>query len=219
MARNIIFVTLFLLLYGGLFLLGNHKEADLTDRNGYGVFDGTKYESERFSIKLDFDDDWLVFDGVSIENTFLSQMTSAEIEESYGAPMSDIAFIVGGAIPDATVYCVSLLDITLTDSDLNETTMRSTIDHMKKAIEGQGGTVGSASCRRISAKGNGAPMLLYYYDYEIAGTSESVFACLTNSGGNAIMLGGVYNSYNGLKALTELAENGLWVTAQAETAV
>ena len=73
MARNIIFVTLFLLFYGGLFLLGNHKETDLTDRNGYGVFDGSEYESERFGIKLDFDDDWLVFDGVSIENTFLSQ--------------------------------------------------------------------------------------------------------------------------------------------------
>lgn len=204
MIRNIIFIILFLLICGGVYLFINNDTSTLTDRNQYGTFNGDCYECERFSFSLDFKPEWLVFDGVSVEKAALKNSSEAKLEEAYGDSLDNIKFIVGAAAPNAKINCRSRLNHNYTAADFSETGMRSGLDYMTQTIENMGGVIGGKGCQVL----NGGQMLMYYYDYTLNDDYVSSFICYTNSGSDSIIFEGQYNNFEGLKLLTDLMENG-----------
>lgn len=208
MLRNIIFIVLFVALYGGAYLLFFNNDSTLVDRNGYGELTETHYDCERFSMEMDFEPEWLVFDGAAIKESALNSYTQAELEEAYGCPMNELAFIAGAAAPEAEFFCMSYLNYNAPSSDFDESSMRVTLDNMKNAISGQGGTVGSAACKTITLS-NGNKMLVYYYDYNVNGSYYSTFYCFTNVGRDMVFIEGIYENPQGLLMLTDFVENKL----------
>ncbi len=208
MAKNIIFIILFIVLYGGLFLfVTNKNDSALVDRNGYGTLTDEYYDCERFSVKMEFEPEWLVFDGITIDGMPEFENFISEAERYLAGSTDNVDFLCGFATPDSNMVCLAIKGSIFSKSVLNETTLRSAVDNMRKTMDGYGGFVGSASCRTIKAKGNGNNILIYYYDYEINGERVSIFSSFTNSGGDAIMIAGSYNNIDGLNTLTDFVEN------------
>lgn len=218
MIRNIIFIVLFVVLYGGLYLFASNNGGNLTDRNGYGEMTDTYYDCERFSVKMEFEPDWIVFDGVSMDESIANSSAQAEIEQLYGV-LGDYTFIGGFATPEAEIYSLALIDYNLTAQELSETAIRTELDYMKKTIEGQGGKIGLTGCRTLSAKGNGNPMLMYYYDYTLGEDYYTSFTCYVNSGDDAILFQGTYDNLEGYKRLTDFVENKLTIYSDSSIIV
>lgn len=218
MARNIIFVILFVVLYGGLVLLGTQKNDDtLTDRKGYGTLTDEAYDCERFSMKMEFEPEWIVFDGVSVD-----AMANASLDRKSPSDSSiskSMDFIVGVATPEAILNCACIENNNLKKDAINESNFRSTIEFIRKNIEDKGGVFGSYDCRSISAQGSGNKIIIFYYDYEISGDRTSLFNCYTNSGEDPIMLFGTYENVDGLNMLTDFVENRLTIYSEYTTAL
>ena len=110
MARNIIFIILFVVLYGGLVLLGTQKKDDtLVDRKGYGTLTDEEYDCERFSIKMKFEPEWIVFDGASADEVIELASASASLESLKSSLGFETAeFVLGVATPEAVMSCVCI---------------------------------------------------------------------------------------------------------------
>lgn len=220
MARNIIFIILFVVLYGGLVLLGTQKKEDtLTDRKGYGTLTDEAYDCERFSVKMEFEPEWLVFDGVSADQAVDIALNGASLSDFASAGFENMDFVVGVATPEAVMSCVCIENSNFKKDTLTESGLRSTMEFIKKTVETQGGVFGSSNCRSFNAQGNGNKMLMYYFDYEIEGQRTSAFACYTNSGSDAIMISGTYETIDGLNMLTDFVENSVTIYSEYTTAL
>lgn len=208
MLKNIIFIVLFVLLYGGAYMLIFNSDSTLIDRNGYGELTETHYSCERFPMEMDFEPEWLILDGQALKEFTLDMYTEEELEEYYDCPINEIAFIVGAVTPEAAFYCTSQLNYNAPEADFDESAMRVTLNGMEKAITGQGGTVGNSGCRTITLE-NGSKMMYFYYDYVVNDISYSTFCCFTNVGKDMIFIDGTYANAQGLLMLTDFAQNKL----------
>ncbi len=219
MIKNIIFIILFILLYGGLYLLISRDSTTLTDRNGYGEFTNSTYDCERFSMKMEYDESWVIFDGKSVEESLYSTLSHKEIETMYGSAIDKIRFIGGASTPDFTMVCLAATDTARPDSEYNADAMKKTLEYMKTAINGQGGKVGDIICYTATAKGSGKPMMIYGYDYEVGGEKYSHFFSFTSSGKDTVLLSGTYNSEKGLDSLTDFVENKMYFYSETPAEV
>lgn len=219
MARNIIFIILFVVLYGGLVLLGTQKKDDtLVDRKGYGTLTDEAYDCERFSIKMKFEPEWIVFDGASADEVVELASASASLESLKSSLGFETAeFVLGVATPEAVMSCVCIENNNFSKNTLTESGLRSTIEFMKKTVEANGGIIGSANCKSISAQGNGNKMLIFYFDYEISGERTSAFVCYTNSGKDGIMISGTYENVDGLNMLSDFIEDKVTIYSEYTT--
>lgn len=219
MARNIIFIILFVLIYGGLFLFFSSKSDEpLTDRNNYGTFDDRTYNCDRFSMKMEFSDDWLVYDGVTMKDIILSLNSEADIYDTYGASLDELAFIVGAFSPDATVQTIAYTDYNYKEQ-LTESYIDQVLDSNKDYVEMMGGTVNSASCHSLLSNGTGSKMIMYYIDYEIDGVYGSYFECYTNSGKDAVFFQGTYENASGLTMLMDFVKENVTYYGNTSAAV
>lgn len=181
------------------------------DRNGYGEFKNSVYDCERFKFRIEYNEEWLTFDGIAMEEIFNASYTHKEIQDMYNADsMESIAFIGGAACPQAQLLCAAVMGETIPENQLNETSMNSTINYMKDGISKQGGVMGNVTCYSANANGSGNKMIVYGYDYTLGGEKISSFNCMTNSGNNVIFLVGVYETAEGLEMLTDLVNNKLY---------
>lgn len=207
MLKNIVFIVLFVLLYGGAYIMLSGG-SELTDRNGYGELTETHYNCERFSMEMDFEPEWLVYDGVALKESTLDLYSQAEFESIYDCPMSQFAFIGGAANVDAEFYIMSYLNYNAPESEFNVSGTQAAIDSTKNTITSTGGVAGNAECRMTTLE-NGNKMLLYYYDYTINDTFYSTFYAFTNVGRDMVFIEGVYQNPQGLLMLTDFVENKL----------
>ena len=210
MIKNAIFVILFILLYGGLFLFLSKNDTPHTDRNGYGEFTGSTYDCERFSMKMEYDESWLIYDGKSVEESLYTTLSREEIENTYGAAIDNIRFIGGAATPDFTLVCIAAANTNRSEGEFDAESRKKALEYMKTAITDQGGTVSDILCYTVPAPGQGKSMLVYGYDYEISGERFSNFFAYTNSGSDTILFSGTYTNENGLKSLTDFVENKVY---------
>ena len=216
MIRNVIFIILFVILYGGAYLLlDNSNNQTLTDRNEYGEFTGHTYNCNRFSVKMEYDEDWLVFDGVSMEQALNATYSHKEIEGMYGSVIDSIKFVGGAVTPRAYILCAAVTGENVSESELNGTSMETTLSYMKEGITGQGGTMGDAICYSVDVKGTGNKMIVYGYDYTLNGEQYSNFSCITNTGEDTLIFSGKYEDSEGLKQLTDFVENKLYFYSAA----
>ncbi|MBQ8410475.1 MAG: hypothetical protein IJX15_01930 [Ruminiclostridium sp.] len=220
MARNIIFIILFVVLYGGLVLLGTQKKDDtLVDRKGYGTLTDEAYDCERFSIKMKFEPEWIVFDGVSADEIVEMASNGAFLTSASSFGFENAEFILGIATPEAVMSCVCIENSNFQKSTITESGLRSTVEYIKKSVEANGGIFGNSNCKSISAQGNGNKMIIFYFDYELFGERTSAFVCYTNSGKDGIMISGAYENIEGLDMLSDFVENNVTIYSEYTTAL
>lgn len=225
MFRNILFVILFILVYGAIFLLGSYSpESTLTDRAENGTFttaaDGSVvYRTDLYGLELSYEPDWIVYDGLQLEKQFRDQMTEAEIEESFGCPIGDIAFLGGFLTPHASIRVTVEKGTTIPAQSFTTDDIHALIDEENDWIIRGGGSWGNGSGYILPAQGNGERIILFYYDYQYLGEYYATFAAMLNVKGNIVYLDGYYNDLDGLATLTDFVKNGLRVTASGNSAV
>ncbi len=214
MLKNIIVIVSFVLVCGGLLLFfNNNKPKEFHDRNGYATMTDNHYVNQRFTFEMDFQSEWIVYDGVTLLDTSLDAYTREQLEESYGASLDNMEFVMGAIIPNATLQCASFTDYNFTDSRLDENVMKAEIEKIGKAITEAGGTMGTSGCQSLTSKDGGKKMLMYYYDHTIDNSRYSTFTCYANSGEDSVIFIGSYENGDGLKALTSLMEKNISFTA------
>lgn len=225
MFRNILFVLFFILVYGAIFLLGSYSPPSvLTDRAENGTFtaaaDGSiVYRTDLYGLELSYDPDWIVFDGLQLEKQFRDHMTEAEIEESFGCPIGDLAFLGGFLTPQASLRVTAEKGNAIPAQSFTASDIHDWIDKKKTEIIYAGGSWGNGSGYILPAQGNGERIILLYYDYKYLGEYCAVFTAMLNVKGNIVYLDGYYNDLDGLAALTDFVKNGLRVTASGNSAV
>lgn len=225
MFRNILFVILFILVYGMIFLLGSYSPAsDLTDRTENGTFtsapDGSVvYRTDLYGLELSYKPDWIVFDGLQLEKQFRDQMTEEEIEESFDCPIGNLVFLGGFLTPQASLRVTAEKGNALPAQSFTTDDIRALIDSTNEWIIRSGGSWGNGSGYILPAQGNGERIILYYYDYKYLGEYYAIFSAMLNVKGNIVYLDGYYNDLDGLAALTDFVKNGLRVTASGNSAV
>ncbi len=225
MFRNILFVLLFILVYGVIFLLGSYSpENTLTDRAENGTFttaaDGSVvYSTDLYGLELSYEPDWIVFDGLQLEKQFREHMTEAEIEESFDCPIGNLVFLGGFLTPQASLHVTAEKGNAIPAQTLTTDDIHDLINERKGGIIRAGGSWGNGSGYILSAQGNGERIILYYYDYKYLGEYYSTFVAMLNVKGNIVYLDGTYNDLDGLATLTDFVKNGFRVTASGNSAV
>ena len=210
MARNIIFIILFVVLYGGLLLFGTKKTEAPEDRNYYGEFTENGYDCDACSFEMEFDPAWIPMDGVSVEQSY----TTAELRDYFGEP-SEYDLIVGFTHPDIYMECVRYNKWTMDKESFTNSYLAYELDYYREYVVNMGGTVNNSGCKVLQAKGNGADMGVYYYDYTLGGEFYSEFNCFFNSGDDTVWIYGYYNNDDGLEAITDFVQNKLTVNSDA----
>lgn len=225
MFRNILFVLLFILVYGLIFLLGSYSPPSiLTDRTENGAFtaaaDGSVvYQSDLYGIELSYDPDWIVFDGLQLEKQYRDQMTEAEIEESFDCPIGDIAFLGGFLTPQASLRVTAEKGNAIPAESFTTSDIQGWIDETNGWIIRAGGSWGNSSGYILPAQGNGERIILYYYDYKYLGEYYATFSAMLNVKGNIVYLDGYYSDLDGLATLTDFVKNRFRVTDSGNSAV
>ena len=214
MARNIIFIVLFVVLYGGLILFGCKGNTEIIDRGGYGEFTETGYSCEACSFDMEFDPSWIAMDGTSVANDY----TDSELYEYFGDPDS-YDFILGFIHPDIYMECVRFNDYTMDKKTFTNSYLTSELDYYKDNVANIGGVMNSSGYKVLQANGNGTDMGVYYYDYTMGGEFYSEFNCFFNSGKDTIWIYGYYENTDCLQAMFDLVENKLTVNSDASTTV
>lgn len=204
MARNIILVILFIVLYGGLILLGFSKAEDTVDRNGYGEFSDNGYYCESCDFEMEFKPEWIAMDGVAIE----SQYTRDELYDYFGEPGS-YDLIAGFTSPKLYLECIRYKNFNMEKSCFTTTYLDRELDYCKENISLIGGTLRGNGTRMLNAQGNGAEIGAYYYDYTLDGEFYSELNCFVNCGRDTIWLCGYYSDQDGLDELLEFVETGI----------
>lgn len=225
MFRNILFILLFILVYGAIFLLGSYSPPYiLTDRAENGTFtaaaDGSiVYRTDLYGFELSYDPDWIIFDGLQLEKQFRDHMTEAEIEESFDCPIGDLAFLGGFLTPQASLRVTAEKGNTIPAQSFTTDDIHALINETNGWIIRAGGSWGNGSGYVLPAQGNGERIILYYYDYKYLGEYYATFTAMLNVKGNIVYLDGYYNDLDGLATLTDFVKNGLRVTASGNSAV
>ncbi len=225
MARNILFIILFVLVYGFILLTGLRKPGQTpTDRTECGEFTATdeggcRYVSELYGIDASFGPDWIVYDGIQSEKILRKNFSEAEIEDMYGCAMSDLAFAGGFVTPDASLDISIMKNDALPAESFASSYLDSIITYSRESVISGGGDWGGGSAYVVPAKGSGDKVLLYYYDYEYDGEFNSTFCAMMNVNGNIISLDGYYSSGKGQKLLVDFVKNRFGITTAGNIAV
>lgn len=225
MFRNVVFILLFLLIYGAVFLLGSYRPpSTLTDRTGNGEFSaapggGTRYVTERYGLEFSYEPDWVVFDGLQHEKQIRDSYSDAEIEDSYGCGIGDLVFLGGFLSPQASLRITIEKNSTIPPESFSSSEIQKGIDDIREWFLYVGAKWGSGTGFVFPAQGNNERAILYYYDYTYLGEYNATFRAALNVKGNTVMLDGYYNSLDGLTTLTDFAKNGLRVTASGNSEV
>ena len=210
MARNIIFIVLFILLYGGLFLFGTKSTGAPEDRNDYGEFTESGYRCDICDLEMEFDPTWIPMDGISVEQSY----TDSELYDYFGDPGS-YDLIVGFTHPDIYMECVRFNDWTMEKESFTNSYLSYELDYYREYVANMGGVMNDSGCKVLQANGNGADMGVYYYDYTMGGEFYSEFNCFFNSGKDTIWIYGYYNNEDGLDAIMDFVQNKLTVNSDA----
>lgn len=206
MARNVVFIILFVVLYGGIFLLGNYKVGGkLTDRNGFGELTESHYDCDRYSIEMDFKDEWIIVDGLSLKENY----TESELIEYYGLP-DEFKFLVGITSFNMNAECICYTDYKYDKSAFTDTYLREYLASLDGYAE-------NSQYFLLNAKGSGEKLAVYYY--ELKGEDGGYFNAYTNAGKNAIYLCGYYNNTSGRDELMDFVKNSLYVNSDASESV
>lgn len=225
MLRNILFILLFILVYGAVFLLGSYRpENSISDRTENGEFitdtDGsTRYATDRYGFELSYAPDWIVFDGVQLEKQLRDNLSVEEIEDNFDCPIENLAFLGGFLTPRASLRVTVEKGNTLPSQSFTADDIKSLIDETRDWIVYSGGSWGNGSGYLLPAQGNSERIILYYYDYEYLGEYYSTFCAMLNANGNIIYLDGYYSDLDGLSTLTDFVKNGLRMTSPGDSAV
>ena len=203
MVRNIVLIILFIVLYGGMFMLSSQKAEETTDRNGFGEFYDNKYSCEACNFEMEFKPDWITMDGVTIEKMY----TSEELLD-YGNP-GEYDFIAGIASPKFELLCVRYKNCNLDKSCFTISYLYHELDYYKENVALAGGTLSGSGCNVIQAQGNGADMAYYYCDYTLDDQFYSIVNCYVNCGKDYICFTGYYENRDGLDEIIEFLNTGL----------
>lgn len=214
MARNIIFIILFIVLYGGLFLLGSKTSETTVDRNGFGEFSENHYSCDACSFEMELKPEWIPLDGVAIEKAY----TESELYDYFGEPGSyDI--IAGFTTPEIYMECIRYKNFDMGDEFYTSSAIAYELEICKENISLSGGTLGSSGSSIQQAAGNGENMAVYYYDYTVGDEYYSEFNCFVTCGNDTLWFYGNYNNREGLNELKEFVSSGLTFYSSAEITV
>lgn len=214
MARNIIFIILFIVLYGGLFLLGSVKTEEMTDRNGFGEFTESGYSCDAYSFEMEFEPDWIPMDGVAIEKCY----TESELQEYFGEPGS-YDLVAGFTSPELYVECVRYKNVGLGSEYFTSSYLERELDYYKQNISLVGGNLSGSGSYVLHAQGNGADMGVYYYDYTLDGEFYSEINCFVNCGKDTIWFYGYYKNQEGLSKMLNFLNTGFVMNSASTTTV
>lgn len=212
MVRNIVLIILFIVLYGGMFVLSSQKAEETTDRNGFGEFYDNKYSCEACNFEMEFKPDWITMDGVSIENLY----TEEELLDEYGNP-GEYDLIAGFVSPRLEMGCIRFKNCNLDKSYFTTTFLERELDYYKRSVSLVGGTLSGSGCKVIQAQGNGADMAIYYCDYTDEGQFYSAISCFVNCGNDYICFSGHYADKDGLNEILDFLATG--VTFNSSSAI
>lgn len=225
MFRNVVFILLFILIYGAVFLIGSYRPSStLTDRAENGEFSvradgGTRYVSDRYGLEFSYEPEWIVFDGLQLEKQLRDNYTDAEIEEGYDCAIDDLVFLGGFLSPQATLRVTLEKNNAIPPDAFSTADIQKEIDMIHESLLYSGGRWGSGTGFVLPAQGNGERVLLYYYDYDYLGEYYATFCAMLNVNGNIVMLDGYYNDLDGLATLTDFVKRGMTVTSSGNTSV
>ena len=206
MARNIVFIILFIVLYGGIFILGNYKTGGtLTDRNGFGELTESHYDCDKYSIEMDFEDKWLITDGMTVRESY----TDKELNEYYGLP-DEFDILVRISSFNMEAECICYKDYNYESEMFTDTYLRTFLSSLDGYAE---------NCKYIlsSAKGNGEKIATYYY--EPLDEDVGYFNAYANVGENSIWVSAYYYDNDGLDELIDFVRNKLYLNSSAGTAL
>lgn len=225
MFRNVVFILLFILIYGAVFLIGSYRPpSTLTDRTGNGEFlaetgGGTRYVTDRYGLEIAYKPEWVVFDGLQHEKQIRGSYTDAEIEEAYGCGIGDLVFLGGFSSPQASLRITVEKNNTLPAEYFSTAEIQQEIDDTRRQALYLGANWGSGTGFVFPAQGNSERVCLYYYDYTYLGEYYATFSATLNVKGNIVMLDGYYNDLDGLATLTDFVKNDLIVTSSEDASV
>lgn len=193
MARNIVFIILFVVLYGGLFFLGTTGGDEITDRSGYGEFSENHYSCEACNFEMEFDSNWIPLDSTAIKNSY----SEYELNDYFGED-GTYDILVGFNSPNLYMECVRYKNINMPKDSFTNSYLSYELDRCKENISLAGGVLGSYGSNVHQAVGNGENMGVYYYDYKLDNELYSEFNCYLNCGKDTLWFYGYYNNKEGL---------------------
>lgn len=225
MGRNIIFIILFVLVYGFAAILGSRSGSGIpTDRTGNGEFaatasGGCRYTSDAYGVEAEFSSDWIVYDGVQLEKLYRENFSESEIEEIFECDINKLAYVGGFITPDATIRITIVENETLPSEMFAPSYLEDIISYSREAIVYSGGKWGAGASYIIPAKGSADKVIIFYYDYELLGEYDATYTAMLNVGKNTVYLNGYYSNPEGLNMLLNFTKNGFAVTASPNVAV
>lgn len=213
MAKNIILILLFILLYGGIFLFGT-KEEPITDRTGFGEFSENHYHCDACNFDIELKPEWLALDGTAIKGSY----SDYELNDYFG-PEESYDIITGFAHPHVYVECVRYNNYNMPSDAFTESYLYGELEFYKSNIESINGILGRHGVSVQQAKGNGEKMGIYYYDYTVDGEFVSEFNCFLNCGDDTLWFYGYYTNEEGFREMKELISERITFNSSSEQTV
>ena len=214
MARNILFIILFIVLYGGLALLCTKDGEEMIDRGGYGEFSENHYSCEACSFEMELEPDWIPLDGVAIQNSY----TKEELYDYFGEP-GTYDIITGFYAPGLYVECVRYNDVNLDSGHFTSTYLNDQIEFYKENVRQSGGIMGSSGSYIFQAQGNGENMGIYNYDYTLNGEFGSELNCFMNCGDDVLWFFGYYEDQKSMGKMLTFLNSKITFGSSAEQTV
>lgn len=189
MARNILFIILFIVLYGGLFLFCTKNGEEMIDRGGFGEFSENHYSCEACNFEMELESDWIPLDGTAIRHGY----TKEELYDYFGEP-GTYDIITGFYAPGFYVECVRYNDVNMDNGSFTSTFLDDQIEYCKEGVRQAGGIMGSSGSYIFQAQGNGQNMGIYNYDYTLDDEFFSELNCFMNCGDDVLWFYGYYEN-------------------------
>ena len=201
--KKIIWIFLFLVVYGGLaFYITTDLGNDKTDYRTGGVFENDRYTNTSAGIEVDMSDKWVYFTGQSLENmpTKYSQRFGIS---NFSAENEDGNTVLIMTRP-GILASFTKLNETLDASMLNENTMSLMLDYTKKALRAGGAAVTGGSSGVFDIQRG-----IYYYSVECYYESHTVnvFYGLFKTPEASFLFTGTSMREGGEEVVTDLLRN------------
>ena len=214
MARNILFIILFIVLYGGLTLLCTKDGEEMIDRGGYGEFSENYYSCEACSFEMELESDWIPLDSVAIEHSY----TKEELSDYFGKP-GTYDIINGFYAPGLYVECVRYNDINMDNSSFTAAFLNDQILYCTENVVNEGAIMGSTGSYIFQAQGNGENMGIYYYDYTLKGEFASELNCFVNCGDDLLWFYGYYEDRESMGKMLTFLNSKITFGSSAEQTI